>query len=307
MRNVYALQRTRLGYVHRGALIKQPATEKPNMKPQNILAHKGGISMDSLEDFASLKDPIPMGPKHYPTRHDWSFNEVKEGLVPQGWRIDWEQYVLHQDQDKNIDNAFMLLGIGSTDMQGNDYERIIGARNSGTQHFSLQVGAGNRVFVCDNMAFCAEFVVGRKHTKNIMRDVPILMGSAMADISNAFMSQDRRIELYKGIELDRKGEHDIMMECVRRGAVPPSQLNHWIKEVDSPSHEEFTDSSAWSFQNSFTEVAKRWNFHTMQHRTEVLTGVMDRVLDIESEINPEKNVDATIANMEDAEVTGIIV
>jgi len=274
---------------------------------KNIMAHSGGIKVDSLADFASLKDPKPMGPKHYPTRHDWSFNEVIEGLVPQGWRIAWEQYVLHQDQDKNIDNAFMLLGIGSTDMQGNDYERIIGARNSGTQHFSFQVGAGNRVFVCDNLAFSAEFVVGRKHTKNIMRDVPILMGSAMADISDAFMSQDRRIDLYKGIGLDRKDQHNIMMECVRRGAVPPSQLKHWIGEVDSPAHEEFSDDSAWSFQNSFTELAKRWNFPVMQHRTQVLTGVMDRVLDIEDELNPNKNVVAATATMEDAEVTGHIV
>ena len=266
------------------------------------MAHKGGIHLDSIEDFASLEDPKPIGPRHKPIRHDWALNEVKEGLVPHGWSIEWEEYVLHQDQAKRIDNAFALFGIKSTAMQGEDYQRIVGARNSNTYHFSFEVGAGQRVFVCDNMAFCAEFQVARKHTKNIMRDIPILMGDAMGDISHAFVAQDVRIGLYK----DTFPSQDIMMECVRRNAIPPSQMNHWIKEIKEPTHEEFSDGSAWSFQNGFTEVAKRWSIHDSQRRTKALTGIMDRVLGIE-ELLPKPKAREAVANMEDAEVTGHIV
>ena len=45
----------------------------------------------------------------------------------------------------------------------------------------------------------------------------------------------------------------------------------------------------------------------MKDRTGILTGVMDRVLDIEGELNPNKNVDEAAATMEDVEVTGHIV
>jgi len=276
------------------------------MKSRKIMTHKGGIHLDSIDDFASLPDPEPLGPRHKPIRHDWSLNEVKEGLVPHGWEIEWEEYVLHQDKKKNKDNAFALFGIRSTEMQGEDYQRIVGARNSNTYDFSFEVGAGQRVFVCDNMAFCAEFKVARKHTKNIMRDIPILMGEAMGDISHAFVAQDVRIDLYKHTFPSREKQDHIMMECVRRNALPPSQMNHWLKEIREPSHEEFSDGSAWSFQNGFTEIAKRWSIHDSQRRTKTLTGIMDRVLDIER-LLPKKKAHEVVAAMEDAEVSGNIV
>ena len=58
-------------------------------------------------------------------------------------------------------------------------------------------------------------------------------------------------------------------------------MSAWVNEYRNPSHEEFRVGTAWGLQNAFTEVAKKWNFATMQNRTEGLIQVMDEALDFE--------------------------
>jgi hypothetical protein len=241
-----------------------------------MIIHKGGITLGSVDGFRSLEDPKPMGDMHYPIRHDYFLDLVKGALVPKGWEIAREEYALHQDA--KVDNSFALLHLRS---DGGEHSRVLGCRNSGTQHFSAQVGVGQHVTVCDNLLFSAAIVVGRKHTKNIMRDLPRLVTNAMGRASDEFVKAEVRTEAYKVSDLNRTETNHIMMETIRAKAIPPSQLMHWVNEWDKPSHEEFEPRTAWSLQNAFTEVAKRWAFPTMQSRTHGLIGVLDRVIDVQ--------------------------
>ena len=78
--------------------------------------------------------------------------------------------------------------------------------------------------------------------------------------------------------------HDVMINTMtlnKPQAIPGSKMNAWVEEYRNPSHEEFRHGTAWGLQNAFTEVAKSWNFATMQNRTEGLIGVMDKALDFE--------------------------
>lgn len=260
---------------------------------KQMIIHAGGVRLKSIDDFRSLEDPIPMGPKHYPIRHDYFFDLIQGALIPKGWEIDWQEFCLHLDKEKGYDNAFGLWGLKSNNT---DETRLLGSRNSGTQHYTAQLGAGQQVTVCDNRLFSAAVVVGRKHTKNIQRDLPRLVTNAMGRISDEFVNQERRTEIFKETKLDRADANHIMMETVRAKAIPPSQLMHWVNEWEKPTHEEFSDDTAWSLQNAFTEVAKRWAFPTMQDRTCGLVGVMSKVIEVE-----EVKTDLT-EGVEDAEV-----
>ena len=242
----------------------------------SMIVHAGGVNVESLEEFRGLDDPTPLTDSHYPIRHDYFFDLCKAALVPKGWQIETEEYALHRDE-KN-DNAFALWGLRSSDLE---HSRVLGARNSNTKAFSAQLGAGQRVTVCDNLLFSAAVVVGRKHTKNIKFDLPRLMANAMSRVGDEFVNQERRTEAYKEAPLDRTDVHHVMMECVRSKAIPPSQLMQWIQEWDAPSHEEFEPRTAWSLQNSFTEVAKRWTHRAMEERTSRFVGVMDTVVEVE--------------------------
>lgn len=48
----------------------------------------------------------------------------------------------------------------------------------------------------------------------------------------------------------------LMVEAVRKNALPASNLPKVIQAWEKPRHEEFTPRTAWSLFNAFTEIQK---------------------------------------------------
>jgi hypothetical protein len=59
------------------------------------------------------------------------------------------------------------------------YEDTVGLRNSHDKRFPIGIGFGSRVFVCDNLSFYADRVIRRKHTANMKRMLPGLIGEVV--------------------------------------------------------------------------------------------------------------------------------
>ena len=243
-----------------------------------LLNHCGAQSVD-IEQIYGLADPVPYTDTHYPIRHDDFIELAKTTLKRGGYEIATEEYSLIQME--KTDNMFGLLTLRNGH---DDVARVVGLRNSGSMHFLAQLGAGDQVFVCDNLVFTARIIVGRKHTKNIMRDLPTQMNSAIHRLGEEFRKQEVRREIYKNAELSEPMAHDIMirtMDLPKPQGIPGSKMTAWVNEYRNPSHAEFLTGTAWGLQNAFTEVAKGWNFDTMQNRTEGLIQVMDQSLNFE--------------------------
>lgn len=245
-----------------------------------LLNHCGAETV-TIEQINELADPVPYTDTHYPIRHDVFIELAKTTLQNGGYQIETEEYSLIQEVGKK-DNMFGLLTLSNG---YDDAGRVVGLRNSGSMHFLAQLGAGDHVFVCDNLVFTAQIIVGRKHTKNIMFDLPRLMTSAVSTLGLEFHRQAGRREIYKEERITDEVAHDVMIRTMNlRGpqGIPGSKLSAWVEEYRNPSHEEFQHGTAWGLQNAFTEVAKAWNFDTMQNRTEGLIQVMDKKLDFEN-------------------------
>ena len=246
----------------------------------STLLNHCGASRISLDGLGALADPVPYTDTHYPIRHDVFVELAKTALRGGGYEIKTEEYSLIQEEGKK-DNMFGLLTLSNG---YDDAGRVVGLRNSGSMHFLAQLGAGDHVFVCDNLVFTAQIIVGRKHTKNIMRDLPRQMESAVHRLGDEFKKQAGRREIYRETEISDAMAHDVMirtMELPKPQGIPGSKMSEWVNEYRNPSHEEFRVGTAWGLQNAFTEVAKQWNFATMQNRTEGLIRVMDKALDFE--------------------------
>lgn len=56
------------------------------------------------------------------------------------------------------------------------YTDTVGLRNSHEKRFPVGMSFGSKVFVCDNLAFVGDHVIKRKHTANLKRDLPGLIG-----------------------------------------------------------------------------------------------------------------------------------
>lgn len=281
-----------------------------------FINHCGAQNVDR-EYLELLEDPIPLTETHYPVRHDTFVDLARNVVDKAGYDIQLEQYSLRQEnkmkQDgrperlpggairPQFDNLFGYYEVKKRGTDGlKDIVHSVGLRNSNTMHNRGQLGCGERVFVCDNMAFSAQHTVARKHTKRIMDHLPELMHLAVEKLKGEFDRNEARVQIYKEAQLDRSDVHDIVCLAAERSfeldddgeitdkleneknCIPSSKLMPWIKEYKDPSHEAFRREDAWALKNALTEVAKEWDFASMQRRTEKLTRVLDDYIGFEN-------------------------
>ncbi len=303
------------------------------------------ITTDELRD---LPEPIKMSrPEwdgkfhgdHTPVRHDKFVDLTKRTLARAGYDITHEEYSLVQKNaiDKKLnapiimpdgvikpakDTLFGLLHVTHQKKVGGerlDVTNLVGIRNGNAMDSVCLLGCGERVFVCDNMCFSADFVVARKHTSGVHVDLPERMSGAVAKLKDEFARADVRREVYKQYRLDDEAIQsardledsltmsvaDIMCAMMKpeirlnedgepltdkdgkpkwendKHITPGSTLGAWAKEYRNPSHEEFNAENVWCLKNAYTEVIKGWAPASIQRRTVKLTRVLDRATGFE--------------------------
>lgn len=259
-----------------------------------LIAHCGAkrISLKALE--AQEEQPQKLTDTHYPMRHDTFINLVKDEAKSIGMEITSEEYALKvapPGESPNgrraaygFDDIFGVLGIKS---EYTGLEHCLAVRGSNTMNISRQIGAGNRVFCCDNLAFNAQVVVGRKHTLRIQEELPDMVNDAIGRMAALFEYDQTRIDVYNGTKVDDAGAHDVMMRAIQGGIreerTPATKLSSWVDEWHEPSHDEFKPRNAWSLLNAHTELAKSWNFDAMAKRTEKVQGILDEKCGVHEE------------------------
>ena len=145
---------------------------------------------------------------------------------------------------------FGLISLRST---YTGYEDTVGVRNSHDRSFPVGVGFGSRVFVCDNMAFMADHVIKRKHTANLKRDLPGIVGELIEPLALHREAQHRKLEHYKQTLLTPMQADHIIMGLYRMQVIGVQQIAHVNKEWAKPTFEEFNDDySAWQLFNAVT-------------------------------------------------------
>ena len=90
-------------------------------------------------------------------------------------------------------------------------------------------------------------------------------------------SMHKKYDLYKDVKVPYKQADHIIMEAVRKGALPKTKIDKVDKEWRNPTYQyPYTSrSSAWSLLNAFTHVNKGLNYVDQIKRTQVLHKVFD--------------------------------
>jgi hypothetical protein len=138
----------------------------------------------------------------------------------------------------------------------------------------VKVCAGDAPFVCTNMIFNNEIVLGRKHTKNIFRDMPSLLGRAIGQLTESWVTSEKRIDSYKETEIDDRIAHDLIVRGFRNGACSKTQVTDIVNQWHAPEHEDFEGRTLWSLSNAFTNVY-RGNLTNTAKRSSSLHSVLD--------------------------------
>jgi hypothetical protein len=156
-----------------------------------------------------------------------------------------------------------------------DYAWVLGLRNSHDKTFPAGIVAGAQVFVCDNLSFSGEIKIARKHTRFILRDLPILTQQAIGRLLERWHHQDERISAYKDKNLTDRSAHDLIIRGTDAGACTNRLIPKVLQEWRQPRHPEFEERNVWSLFNSFTESLKEGNLAELPARTEALHGLLD--------------------------------
>ena len=132
----------------------------------------------------------------------------------------------------------------------------VGIRNSVDKSFPLGFCAGNRVFVCDNLAFRSELMVRRKHTRNGERNFGNAIANAVTALGQFKEMEQERIRLLMQTELRPEIADSLILRAYEKGMLSIHHLPRVIQEWRKPSFEEFQPRTAWSLLNAFTTVLK---------------------------------------------------
>src|ERR1700689_5315652 len=142
---------------------------------------------------------------HVPIPHFRVVDLVKTTVGMFGHEVVAEHHGVTEDGSR----YFGFLSLRST---YTGYEDTVGLRNSHDKSFPIGVGFGSRVFVCDNMAFIAHHVFQGRHTANLKRDLPGLVGELIEPLALHRERQQRTIDRYRSTMLtDESADHGIML------------------------------------------------------------------------------------------------
>lgn len=239
------------------------------MKHANLVLHCGANRI-SREDLEKIAAPAPTE-TWKPIPHSRMLSLVTDTVEKAGLKVVEEAHGVMGDGSR----YFGLLQL-QNGKNPDDYGLVVGLRNSTDKSLRAGLAVGSQVFVCDNLAFSADIVIGRKHTLRIDEDLPGLVFDAVEKLGGMRARQDARIAAYKTTELSDGQVHDLVIRGFDEGVYTATRIPAIVKEWRTPRHPEFREAkNAWRFFNAVTEIAKDAPFFDRPAQTIALHTLMD--------------------------------
>ena len=209
-----------------------------------LMLHRDAKALD-YDGLRALDTP-PATPTHVPIPHFRVVDMLKTTLGMYGHEVVSEHHGITED-------GMRYFGLLSLRSPYTGYEDTCGLRNSHDRSFPVGVGFGSRVFVCDNLAFIADHVIKRKHTANLKRDLPGIIGELIEPLAVHREAQHKTIDRYRHTMLtDMQADHAIM-GMYREGIINVQRIADVEKQWREPAFAEFKEErSAWRLFNAAT-------------------------------------------------------
>src|ERR1019366_1240721 len=209
------------------------------------MLHAGAEAI-SYDGLRQLETP-PATASHVPIPHFRVVDLLKTTLGMYGHEVTDEHHGITPDGMR----CFGLISLRST---YTGYEDTVGLRNSNDKSFPVGIGFGSRVFVCDNLAFIADQVIKRRHTANLKRDLPGVIGELIEPLALHREQQHRTLNRYRQTMLtDQQADHAIL-DFYREGVINIQRVPDVMREWATPSFPDLEQPTAWRLFNAVTHV-----------------------------------------------------
>ena len=236
-----------------------------------------GANAVNREQVEEVKTPKNEGRWH-PISHAYLIGELIKRLPTFGMRVVEEAHGLFHNKKSGAegDRYFGMFQVEPDEgNESNDFSLVFGLRNSHDKSFAAGLALGSGVFVCDNLAFSGEVTLARRHTTNIINDLPNIINTAVSKLVDARASQAKRIEAYKESDLSRTEAQSLIIDMLRANAINVTTVPKVLEQWDTPAHPEFKERNGWSMFNAVTEALKGSSLVQLPGRTTKLHAVMD--------------------------------
>lgn len=210
---------------------------------------------------------------HMPIGHHTLVSLTRQAIEGAGLTILEEEHALHRGGLRYF-GGFALTGKG---IAGEDRQVVLGLRNSHDKAFAAAVCIGNRMLVCENLCFASDIKLARRHTVNILADLPRVLSDAVARVVSHWTDMGVRIERYKSTEISNAQAADLMVRLVDCKAFPARDIYSAIEEFRNPRHAEFKGETLWSLYNGITETLKGGDLSKLPFRTMTTQSLFDAV------------------------------
>jgi len=258
------------------------------MSTTTLVTHCGAREV-SREELNLIEAPPPTQ-TWFPVRHSTVVESVSDLLHAGGFEIQKATHAVSRN------GARMFTTLDLTTALSVGVTLAVGLRNSCDRSFPLGFCAGSRVFLCDNLAFRADLLVARKHTRFGQDRFREAIAQAVGSLGQFQQVEADRIRRFQSLTLSDERAESLILRSFERGLVSYRALPDVIHEWRQPSHDFGSEPSLWRLFNSWTTVlapvAKR-----SPQRFAALTMDLHRMLDEHLPSSPQssatQHVDAT--------------
>jgi hypothetical protein len=220
-------------------------------------------------DRAVLRS-VPVPPStatYFPISHDSLVEQIEQACEQRGIALSAPRFRLSPSGTQFVGS----FDVSGTEHVSPDFRLRLGFRNSTDKSMVAGLVSGALILACDNGHFSGEIALERKHTKFIMRDLPILVGKAVDRFLIAAVNQARTFEHWKTVDVSTDRATLLAVDAAEHGAIPSSAILAVKREFIAPRHPEFLENgrhTAWTLSNAFTEY--------LTHHREIVSPVKEQ-------------------------------
>ena len=219
------------------------------MATSTLMNHHGAREV-AREELATIEAPPPTK-TWYPIAHRAVLDSVSATLEGAGFQIRQSRLSLSHGDAR----FFGTLDLATPISDG--VSLAVGIRNSTDQSFPIGFCCGQRVFVCDNLAFTSEIVVSKKHTRFGQERYLEGLAGAVASLDQYRQSAACWIKLLQEYQLAEDAANSYLLQAYERQIIGARMLPLVIREWREPSRDEYRPRTAYSLFNCFTAVLGR--------------------------------------------------
>tara|TARA_R100000152_G_C6770615_1_gene196861 strand:- start:908 stop:1621 length:714 start_codon:yes stop_codon:yes gene_type:complete len=150
---------------------------------------------------------------------------------------------------------FAILNFAGDDPEMN---LSLGIRSSYDKSMSNGYCFGGSITVCDNLLFAGDFVIMRKHTKNVFDDLRKQLIGTIYDFKkeSKFQNIVRDRDDMKKVSINTDDAYQFLGRMFGYGVIKARQLTTAVNCWKNPPYAEFKEKNMWSLYNACTEALK---------------------------------------------------